>query len=104
MWCARLYIKRTSPYIIGVTGSVGKTTCRVIITQLLQQQLSALRIDTSEKNFNSEIGLCLAILGIQSYTPTIYATIWTLLYAFWLGLFGFARADVFVLEYGIDHP
>ena len=101
---ARRYLHRTNPYLIGVTGSVGKTTARMIIAQMLRHQLPNLRIDTSEKNFNSDIGLCFAILGIQKYTPTIWMTIHTLIQAFWIGLFGEKRADIMVLEYGIDHP
>jgi UDP-N-acetylmuramoyl-tripeptide--D-alanyl-D-alanine ligase len=63
-----------------------------------------LRIDTSEKNFNSEIWLCLAILGIRSYTPTFMVTLWTILKSFFIGLAAPARAEVMILEYGIDHP
>lgn len=103
-WCARLYLFRTKPYIIWVTWSVGKTTCRLIISQLLGQQLPALRIDTSEKNFNSEIWLCFAILGIGSYRPTFFVTVRTVMRAFFTAIFRPVRADVFVLEYGIDHP
>lgn len=70
-WSARFYVQRTKPYIIGITGSVGKTTCRMIVTQLFHQVLPALRVRTSKKNFNTEVGLCLAILGIEEYAPTI---------------------------------
>jgi UDP-N-acetylmuramoyl-tripeptide--D-alanyl-D-alanine ligase len=67
----RYYIQKHTPYVIGITGSVGKTTCRMIVTQMLRRQFPSLIVDTSKKNFNSEIGLCFAILGINSYTPTI---------------------------------
>lgn len=102
--CARFYIARTKPYIIWVTWSVGKTTSRLIITQLLRQQLPTLRIDTSEKNFNSEIWLCLAILWIRAYEPTFFSTLRTIFFAVFYSLFAPSRADVFVLEYWIDHP
>lgn len=69
--CARQYLRRHTPYLIGITGSVGKTTCRTIMTEVMKQLLPDLRIDTSTKNFNSDIGLCLAIVGIQSYSPTV---------------------------------
>jgi UDP-N-acetylmuramyl pentapeptide synthase len=103
-WCARLYIRRTKPYIVWVTWSVGKTTCRLIVSQFLRQQLTDLRIDTSEKNFNSEIWLCFAILGIHTYRPTFAFTLRTLRKSFFIALGAPARAEVMVLEYGIDHP
>lgn len=104
MWSARLYIKRHDPYIIWITWSVWKTTSRIIITQMLRDRLSYLRIDTSEKNFNSDIWLCLAILWIQSYEPTVWITVKTVITAFVNAILQPARADVFVLEYWIDHP
>lgn len=102
--CARWYLRKTKPYIIWVTWSVGKTTCRLIITEMLRHQLPWLRIRTSEKNFNSEIGLCLAILDISTYRPTFRMTICTIFYALWRVLWIWSRPDVLVLEYGIDHP
>ena len=102
--CARLYLTRHKSYLIGITGSVGKTTCRTIVTQVMKQLLPDFTIDTSTKNFNSEIGLSLAVLGIQSYTPTVISTLRTLTQALWFGIFGTNHGEVMVLEYGIDHP
>lgn len=103
-WTSRRYLRRTKPYLVWVTWSVWKTTCRLIVVQMASKLLPSLRIDTSEKNFNSEVGLCLAILGIRSYEPTILSTLTTSLAALWNAFFTPARADVLVLEYGIDHP
>ncbi len=71
---------------------------------MLRTQLPTLRVDTSEKNFNSEIGLCLAVLGIRSYEPTVFSTLSTSIIAFLQAFLKPSRADVLVLEYGIDHP
>jgi len=60
--CARSVIKKNQPFIIGVTGSVGKTSCRIIIASVLQKLLPQESIYTSHKNYNSEIGLSLSIL------------------------------------------
>lgn len=103
-WCARVYLLRTKPYIIGITWSVGKTTLRMIIAQMLRSQLPTCRVTTSEKNFNSEIGLCLAILDIQTYVPTLLSTMKTVFIAFFHAFLFPHRTDVLVLEYGIDHP
>lgn len=47
--------------VVGITGSVGKTTTREAITQLLRGRYATLE---SPRNFNSEIGLPLALLEL----------------------------------------
>ncbi len=36
-FCTRIYLWRTKPFVIGITGSVGKTSCRMVLAQVLQQ-------------------------------------------------------------------
>lgn len=52
---AHSYIAKHDPRIIGINGSVGKTSCRMIVYQTLQQFLPDKRIYTSPKNFNGEL-------------------------------------------------
>ncbi len=47
--------------VVGITGSVGKTTTREAITQLLRGSYATFE---SPRNFNSEIGLPLALLEL----------------------------------------
>lgn len=103
---ARRYLAKTKPYIIGINGSVGKTSCRMIITQTLQQTLPGVRIYTSPKNFNGELGMSLSIFGIESYTPSIGGVLKTIVHAIRLCTQPDAQRapQVLVLEYGIDHP
>lgn len=63
-----------------------------------------MRITTSPKNFNSEIGLVLALFEVKTFTPHFLRVGWTLLYVLCKTLFGRKSYDVIVLEYGIDHP
>jgi len=75
----KIYLWRTKPYVIGVTGSVGKTSCRMIITQVLQKVQSVpvplgtgtRIIYTSPKNYNSELGLIFSIFQIEEYEPSM---------------------------------
>ncbi len=63
---ARWYIKKHKPYIIWINGSVGKTTCRLIVAQTLQKYLwDNLRISTSKENFNWELWFSLSIFEIN---------------------------------------
>ena len=51
--------------VVGITGSVGKTTVREATSQLLGQVLGAQRRTyQSPRNFNGDIGLPIALLGL----------------------------------------
>ncbi|USN57226.1 MAG: hypothetical protein H6766_01905 [Candidatus Peribacteria bacterium] len=102
-YCARRVIHRTHPYIIGVTGSVGKTTARLIVTQTIQQLLPHVHILTSPKNFNGDMGFSLSILGIESFTPSLGGYLCGMGQAIWSVVFA-PHYDIMVLEYGIDYP
>ncbi|MBX3439978.1 MAG: UDP-N-acetylmuramoyl-tripeptide--D-alanyl-D-alanine ligase, partial [Planctomycetaceae bacterium] len=61
---ARWHRKRQDALIIGVTGSVGKTTTRHLLHTILSRQYAGVQ---SPHNFNNEIGVPLSLLEI---TPT----------------------------------
>ena len=94
---ARRAIRRYHPTIIGVTGSVGKTSTRDAIFLALK---SKYRVRTSEKNYNNEIGLPLTILGIRHCGRNPFK--W--LYALLKSHFNRKFPEVLILEYGIDRP
>lgn len=48
--------------VIGITGSVGKTTTKELTANVLRQRFHTLK---SEKNFNTEIGLPLQLLNLR---------------------------------------
>lgn len=100
---ARGYVRKYSPYVIGITGSVGKTSCRMVVTEVLRAFLPQLTISTSPKNYNSDIGVALAILEIESHTPSWRWGV-QLLFQVVQRRFGGQRYDILVLEYGIDQP
>jgi len=52
---AHHYLSRHQPTVIGINGSVGKTSCRMIIFQTLQHFFPEKTISTSPKNFNGEL-------------------------------------------------
>lgn len=61
---ARSYRQSQQARVIGVTGSVGKTTTREMIHTVLDGSLASVR---SRKNFNNHVGLPLSILDIESH-------------------------------------
>jgi len=100
----KLYIKKYKPIVIWVTWSVGKTSARMIIYQVLKQFLDDKKIYTSPKNFNSELWLVFSIFALERYKPSLknYIKIW-FLFLFEL-LFWRKKYDIIVLEYWVDHP
>ncbi len=118
---ARNYLKKIQPFIIGITWSVGKTSCRVIISQVLQklEQSDKKWIDkdllisqfsvhssiyTSPKNFNSEIWLILSVFEIEKFESSICNFLKTTFFVIGKSLFCKPKYKTLVLEYGIDHP
>lgn len=58
----RWHMLRTNPYVIAVTGSVGKTTTKQMIHAVLSASHPAMR---TEGNYNNEIGLPLTLMQLK---------------------------------------
>lgn len=100
---ARATIRKYKPIIIGITGSVGKTSTKAAIFAVLNSKWN---VRTSEKNYNNEIGLPLTILGIPHYGRNILGWLSALIRAF---IRAYLRKrkfypKVLVLEYAVDRP
>ncbi|AKH32750.1 putative bifunctional UDP-N-acetylmuramoylalanyl-D-glutamate--2,6-diaminopimelate ligase/UDP-N-acetylmuramoyl-tripeptide:D-alanyl-D-alanine ligase [candidate division SR1 bacterium Aalborg_AAW-1] len=103
---AHRYLAKRKPLIIGINGSVGKTSCRMIIDDVLQANLGdQLIIYTSPKNFNGELGMSLSIFKIEEWTPSVSGMISVLKTI--ISQFKSSASkpyDILILEYGIDRP
>lgn len=102
-WLAKKILKKYKPDVVGVTGSVGKTTAKEAVAAVLASRFTA---RASVKNYNNEIGLPLTIIGADKSAGKS-----------WLGwariLLAAARLllardknypEVLVLEMGADKP
>lgn len=96
---ARKIVVKYKPKIVGITGSVGKTSTRAAVFAVLSQRYSAY---TPPKNLNDKIGLPLGIIGMDSPGKSMIGWIKVLLRASLLLLFKQKYPEVLVLEYGID--
>ncbi|MDW7990643.1 MAG: UDP-N-acetylmuramoyl-tripeptide--D-alanyl-D-alanine ligase, partial [Anaerolineae bacterium] len=65
---AAFWRRRHSPRVIGVTGSVGKTTTKELIADVLSRRYRTLK---SEKSYNNEIGLPLTLLRLTADTERV---------------------------------
>lgn len=98
---ACLQLKKSPTPIIGVTGSVGKTTCVKAIYEILSTHYQVKR---TPKSLNSEIGVPLAILNQKSGfgNPLLWARVF--LGAILTLLFDWKKFDYLILEMGVDKP
>ena len=102
--CARISLSRHKIQVIAITGSVGKTSCRMIVAEVLKQLNSEKIIYTSPKNYNSELGLVFSIFQIEDYHPSTKNLLKLSGKIFCKALFGVKNMDILVAEYGIDSP
>lgn len=99
---AKTLIKRTHPYIIAVTGSVGKTSIKDAVYEVLKTRM---HIRKSEKSFNSDIGVPLSVLGLQNGWSNPFLWIKNIFDGALIALnSGKDYPKVLVLEVGVDRP
>ncbi len=102
---AKQVINRYQPIVIGITGSVGKTFAKEAVFHVLNKKFW---VRKNEENFNNEIGVPMAVLGIRSeqQNPNKLKILAGLTGAIWLA-YGWSRQkypDILVLELAADKP
>lgn len=98
---AVLVLKRYHPVIIGVTGSVGKSSTKEAIALVMASEYS---VRKSEGNYNNEIGIPLTILGEKSPGHSLLGWAQVIFRTGVLLLFPCRYPDVLVLEMAVDRP
>ncbi len=100
---AKKIIKKYHPEIVGITGSIGKTTTKEAVAAVLS---SRFKVRHNFKNYNNEIGLPLTIIGFDK-TPgrSIFGWLAVFYQAFGLLLKKDKNyPEILVLEMGADKP
>ncbi len=98
---ARMVLRKYKPRIVAVTGSVGKTSTKDAIYAVLTPLG---RVRKSEKSFNSEIGLPLAILGLSNAWSNPLRWLSNIVDGLSLIVFPAQYPEWLVLEVGADRP
>ncbi|HMB26176.1 MAG TPA: Mur ligase family protein, partial [Patescibacteria group bacterium] len=99
---AQRIIKKYNPKIIGITGSMGKTSAKEAVFAVLKEKF---QVRKNIKNYNNEIGVPLTVIGAESGGSSVFRWLLVILRAF--GLLLFKKNDypeVLVLEMGADKP
>ncbi len=95
-------LARYRPTVIGITGSVGKTSTKEMVYSMLRWKF---RVRKSEGNFNNEIGVPLTILGCAHYGKNVFSWCFGLFKAVWyLIRTDHMYPEILILEMGADHP
>lgn len=98
---AIIILKKYKPQIVGITGSVGKTSAKEAVFCVLAEKFSVWK---NEKNYNNEIGIPLTVIGAESGCRSLGK--WVKVFFKWLGLIIWPAdyPKILVLEMGVDAP
>lgn len=108
---AKRTVDRYEPIVIAVTGSVGKTTTKEAIFEVLRRKF---QVRKNYENFNNEIGVPLAVLGVYPKPKNFRGNVWiwrvsfifNILKSAWAA-FGWPRSTypkILLLELAADRP
>lgn len=98
---ARAVLGKYKPKIVGITGSVGKSSSKEAIFVALS---SKFKVRKNEKNYNNEIGIPLTIIGAEGGDRSVFR--WMKVFFKWIGIiiFPVSYPEILVLEMGVDGP
>lgn len=100
-WMATIVIKKYQPRIIGITGSVGKTSTKEAVFSVLSSKYN---VRKNLKNYNNEIGIPLTVIGAESGGRSVFKWFLTLLKWIMVVVLPVKYPEILILEMGVDHP
>jgi len=101
-YLTKLILWRYKPIIIGVTGSVGKTSTKEAIYTVLKNKF---RVERNVFNLNTEIGMPLTIIRGKDAKRNIFLWFYNFFHTFWFFIFKTKKyPQILVLEMSEDAP
>ncbi|EKD49490.1 MAG: hypothetical protein ACD_63C00125G0008 [uncultured bacterium] len=94
-------LKKHDPFIVGVSGSIGKTSTKEAIYTVLKKEFYTRE---SDKNYNNELGVPLTILGLGTVGRSFLLWVGVFFKAILKILFEKKYPKILVLELGVDRP
>jgi len=98
---ARKVILRHKPIVIAITGSVGKTSTKEAVAQVMRDAFPN-QVRATAGNLNAEIGIPLTVLGYVK-VPSKFVLPFLLIPA-WFRTFTQEYPKYLILEMGVEHP
>ncbi|PIR98422.1 MAG: hypothetical protein COT88_01705 [Candidatus Colwellbacteria bacterium CG10_big_fil_rev_8_21_14_0_10_41_28] len=102
---AKLILWRYKPTIVGITGTVGKTSTKTVLYTMLKRR--DLRVRMAGGNLNNETGLPLSVIGEFEKIDSFYIWFKAILQAIWVLIDPIGKKkypEILILEYAADHP
>lgn len=99
---SRLIISKYKPFVVAITGSVGKTSTKDAIYCVLKDYERYAR--KSEKSMNSEIGLPLTIIGAPNAWHSLSGWVKNIILGAKMVMSKVDYPSCLILEIGADHP
>ncbi len=97
-----MILAKYQPEIIGITGSVGKTSTKEAVYSVL---VGDFKVRKNIKNYNNEIGVPLTIIGVETGGKSLLKWLSIFCQAFWLLIKKDKNyPNIIVLEMGADKP
>ncbi len=98
---AKRLLRKEKPFIVAVTGSVGKSTTKKAVGTVLGHDF---KVRWSPKNYNTEFGVPLTVLGLETAGKSAFSWLKNLTVGCWRSRFGVkSYPDTLVLEMAADH-
>ncbi len=98
---SQLTIWKYRPSIIGVTGSVGKTSAKLAISAVLGGERV---VRYAKANFNNELGVPLTVLGDWEEIKGIFFWPKVICSSIFRLVIKVSYPEILILEYGVDRP
>src|SRR3989339_1143710 len=98
----KIILWRHKPFIVAVAGSTNKTTTKDYILKFLREKYGEKEVRGNPKSYNTEIGLPLAILYLDSGESSALRWLKILVQAKMRALFGRKFPKKLVLELGVE--
>lgn len=98
---ARMVVRVRKPIIVGITGSVGKSSAKEAIALVLSKHYT---VRASPGNYNNEFGLPAAVLGVPSPGRSFFLWVRALAHTLAISCHLEEYPEVLILEMGVDHP
>lgn len=103
---AKWLLRKNHPLVIGITGSIAKTSTKEAIYRVLSLRFES-KVRKNEGNLNTDIGLPLAVLGFNK-PPKFYQWPYVLILSFFRVLIpklnSLSQTSILILEYAADKP
>jgi len=101
---SKLVLNKYKPIIIGVTGSVGKTSTKEAIYHVLKTHFGENEVRRNKRNYNNEIGAPLTIFGLEGGGRSVIRWFFKFIGIIWMSVFRIKYPGFLVLEMGADRP